>query len=79
MSLERVGSLAIGRKEAVEEESVVPFFIIGVMVVNFQAEGKTPVEKERLKTNAMKGDRRSEQDTGQSSCQLFSLELVYTS
>ena len=60
MSLKRVGSLAIERKEAVEEESLVPFFIIGVMIVNFQAEGKTPVEKERLNTNAMKGDRRSE-------------------
>jgi hypothetical protein len=48
MSLERRGSLAIGRKEAGVEESVIPFFNLGVMFVDFQAEGKAPLERERL-------------------------------
>ena len=46
MSLERRGSLATGQKEAGEEEFV---------------SWKAPVERERLKTQAMLDERRSEQ------------------
>ena len=53
--------MAIGRKELREEEFDMPFLIVGVMMVDFQAEGKTPVERDRLKTKAIKGARRSEQ------------------
>lgn len=60
MSLERRGSLAIGRKEAGMEESDLPFFSLGVMVVDFQAEGKAPFDKEKLNMKAIKGERRSE-------------------
>ena len=35
--------------------------MIGVMVVNFHEDGKTPLERERLKTKATKGGRRSAQ------------------
>ena len=38
-----------------------PFFIVGVMMVDFQALGNTSVERDRLKTKAIKGARRSEQ------------------